>query len=254
MNCVDRIYYDNKKTEESTEYKPTKKQMDTNQFIDSLKVGQTAAVRVTRVNNDKKTAKKLFSVEFAEKLTEASGSFNIRAIINKTLSTGGARRAFENFTRDELLVAFPQQLTAEQVDGMAIRQSSKDEGIWLGVKDPKITANGLDYYFKVRVDEIFAADATEWQLQNIDRAAKKRGADGPFIKGLNPKTNKVEHIFSNTRLDSAVMKDGQLVNVLNWSHNIIPEHIDTGDLPNVNTETGEITMETPVEAPLPSLD
>lgn len=228
--------------------------MDTiEQFINSLKVGQTAAVRVTRVNNDKKTAKKLFSVEFAEKLTEASGSFNIRAIINKTLSNGGARRTFENFTRDELLVAFPQ-LTAEQVDGMAIRQSSKDEGIWLGVKDPKITASGVDYYFKVRVNEIFATDATKWQLDNIDRAAKKRGSDGPFIKGLNPKTNKVEHIFSNTQLDSAAMKDGQLVNVNGWSHNVIPEHIDTGDLPNVNTDTGEITMETPVEAPLPSLD
>jgi len=72
-------------------------------------------------------------------------------------------------------------------------------------------------------------EATEWQSDNIETAAKRKGKDGPYI------THEGDYIFSNT---SIVMSDDNPV------HTVLQP--DATTIASVDTTSGEVFEEAPV--------
>tara|TARA_B100001094_G_C18196390_1_gene811662 strand:- start:7483 stop:8208 length:726 start_codon:yes stop_codon:yes gene_type:complete len=224
------------------------------QFVANLPENECAAISLTRIKDDKKTGAKTFQIEFGQKLTDtkvstASGTnfVQLAQASNPSFSpSSGCRRHWLNFMEPELKQYFPN-LDMNAVSQLPIRTSSSaGPGIFIGETSPSITHNGLQKYYRICVNEVFESDANDYELNNIEKEAKKAGATGRFIKGMNPETNAVEHVFSRTLLKAATRnEDGTYTNENGWKHNEIAEYV-AADNPYqdgvvVNTETGEIT-------------
>tara|TARA_R110000787_G_scaffold69584_3_gene154759 strand:- start:527 stop:1255 length:729 start_codon:yes stop_codon:yes gene_type:complete len=232
------------------------------QFVSDLPVENSAAISLTRIKDDKKTGAKMFQIEFGQKLTDTKAKtqtgtnfVGMMQASNPAFGAGssGCRRVWLNFGEPELHQYFPQ------IDKNAIAQlpmrtsSSAGPGIFIGQINPSVSHNGEEKFFRVRINEVFESNATEWELQNIEREAKKAGATGRFIKGMNPATNKVEHIFSRTEIAAAIKDaEGNFVNENGWKHIELDEYVSV-DSPyaqssegvKFNTETGEIVNALP---------
>ncbi len=153
--------------------------------LQGLQVGQTLLLQARKVSGGK------IQLEFAEIVQSRSNTVNPLALFNKSddrFSQAGARRAW---------------LTAEQKDASAYLgvDLSDNNGDWtvdnsgreileLNILNPTIEINGEKHSLKVQVTE--TVTPTDWQAQNIDTAAKRRGKDGAFI------THKGMYIFANT--------------------------------------------------------
>jgi hypothetical protein len=152
--------------------------------LQGLQMDQTLMVSARKVAGAK------VQLEFAEILQkDSTPAINPLAVFNKSDSrfaqTGKARRAW---------------MTVEPVDAseyLGIDLSSKaawvvignNEILELNVLNPVATINGQSYALKVEIRE--TTEATEWQADNLDTAAKRRGKDGAYC------THKGLHIFSN---------------------------------------------------------
>jgi hypothetical protein len=152
--------------------------------LQGLQMGQTLLLQARKVNGGK------IQLEFAEIVQSRSNTVNPLALFNKSddrFSQAGARRAW---------------LTAEQKDASAyLGVDVSDNAPWtvdamgrevliLNIINPTITINGEQRSLKVQVTE--TVTPTDWQAQNIDTSAKRRGKDGAFI------THKGCYIFANT--------------------------------------------------------
>ena len=89
-------------------------------------------------------------------------------------------------------------------------------------------------------------------LVTLRKQVKKQVQQGDFIKGMNPETNAVEHVFSRTLLKAATRdENGVYTNENGWSHTEIDEYVSADNLyqsdadVTVNTETGEIISALP---------
>ena len=154
------------------------------QLISDLTPGNCLLVRALKTNTDSK-----IQLEFAEKTQGLEGNANaLLAMLNASDDrfTSGARRAW---------------MTAEITDASkSFNLNFGDDAEWimdpnlnkeilpLGIMNPSLA--GFD--LRVRIEE--TTEGTDWQLENVDRSAKRKGKDGDFI------TSEGKYIFSNTRV------------------------------------------------------
>ena len=148
--------------------------------LDTLNLNDTLLVSARRVSNGK------ISLEFAEIIKSADRAVSALTLLNASDSrfSGRPRRAW---------------VTAEPSDaGKIFKMSFDDDAAWemtprgemmdLNILNP--TANGER--FRLQVNE--TTTGTQYQLDNIETAAKRRGKDGEFI------THNGEYVFSNTEV------------------------------------------------------
>ena len=164
--------------------------METNQLnsgsLDSLKVGETLLISARQVSNGK------ISLEFAEKITAKDRPVSALTVLNASDDrfSSGARRGWA---------------TAEPIDASnAFGVNFGDDGEWytsergemmdLDILNPEF--NGVR--FRVQISE--STEPTEWQAENLERAAKKAGKDGDYI------THNGDYIFSNS--DVVLLPEG----------------------------------------------
>jgi hypothetical protein len=156
--------------------------------LQGLQMNETLLVSARKVAGQK------VQLEFAEILQkESTQSANPLAIFNKSderfSQTGKARRAW--------MTVQPQD--ASSILGIDLSDSAAwtvnnlgQEILMLNVLNPVAIVNGEALVLKVEVVE--TTTPTEYQLDNIETAAKRRGKDGSFC------THKGNYIFANTRI------------------------------------------------------
>lgn len=180
--------------------------------LNTLKFGQTLLVNARKVANGK------IQLEFAEVMQQADG-VNVLQAFNASDSRfqTKARRAWQ---------------TAEPKDAVAIlgidaigdmSKYSADGKLELNVLNPTMNGQRL----RVQITET-TEPRNQWEAENIDRAAKRRGAEGDFI------LHQGKHIF--TRM-SIVLNEA--------NHTFLqPDPVESGVVTsvfgNVDTNTGEI--------------
>ncbi len=146
--------------------------------LETLQVGETLLISARQVANGK------LSLEFAEKITAKDRPVSALTVLNASDDrfSSGARRGWA---------------TAEPVDASsAFGVNFGDDGEWytsekgemmdLDILNPEF--NGVR--FRVQITE--STEPSEWQAENVERAAKKAGRDGDHI------THEGNYIFSNT--------------------------------------------------------
>ena len=146
--------------------------------LDTLEVGQTLLISARQISNGK------ISLEFAEKITAKDRPVRALTILNASDDrfSSGARRGWA---------------TAEPVDASnAFEVNFGDDGDWytsekgemmdLDILNPEF--NGVR--FRLQITE--TTEPTEWQAENVERAAKRAGKDGDYI------THEGDYIFSNS--------------------------------------------------------
>jgi len=152
--------------------------------LEALKPGETLLVNARKVSGDK------LHLEFAEVVKSANTGVNILSLLNKSDErfSSSARRAW---------------VTAEPVDAQEYfgidfgpsanwEATERGEMLHLNILNPAIDGTRC----RIQISE--TTEATEWQSNNIETAAKRRGKDGDYI------THEGNYIFSNT---SVVMQD-----------------------------------------------
>ena len=156
--------------------------------LQGLQMNETLLVSARKVAGQK------VQLEFAEILQkESTQSANPLAIFNKSderfSQTGKARRAW--------MTVQPQD--ASSIVGIDLSDSAAwtvnnlgQEVLMLNVLNPVAIVNGEALALKVEVVE--TTTPTEYQLDNIETSAKRRGKDGSFC------THKGNYIFANTRI------------------------------------------------------
>ena len=155
--------------------------------LQGLQVGQTLLVSARKVAGNK------VQLEFAEIVQSRSNTVNPLALFNKSddrFSQAGARRAW--------LTAEPKDASAylsidvtETNPGWSVDSMGR-EVLNLNILNPVANIEGEAIPLKVEVIE--TVTPSDWQANNIDTSAKRRGKDGAFI------THKGMYIFANTRI------------------------------------------------------
>ena len=155
--------------------------MDIEKQLNALKSGETLLVQALKTKNPNKV-----QLEFAEKVGSTVGNAgSLLGMMNKSDDrfTSGARRAW---------------LTAEISDASELLNinvgDDADWGLTPTGKDvlPIGILNPIIHGMRARLQINETVTPTEWQADNIETAAKRKGAEGEFI------TFKGQHIFSNT--------------------------------------------------------
>lgn len=153
-----------------------------------LSMNQTLLVQARKVNGQK------LQLEFAEVLQkESTQAANPLAMFNAgddRFSQGGARRAW--------LTVEPK--AAATLLGIDLSDSNPSwtidamgrEVLPLNIISPVAIVNGEEIPLKVEVVE--TTQPTEYQLNNIETSAKRRGKDGAYC------THQGLYIFANTRM------------------------------------------------------
>lgn len=153
-------------------------------MLEGLTSGDTLLVQAIKTANDSKV-----QLEFAEKMTQLEGNSGaLLGLLNASDDrfSSGARRAW---------------MTAEINDiGAKLGINCGDDAAWehnsqlgrdvlpLGIMNPAISNHRL----RVRIAETVIP--TDYQKENIEKSAKRKGAEGDFI------TFEGKYIFSNTEV------------------------------------------------------
>tara|TARA_R110000824_G_scaffold14863_3_gene62943 strand:+ start:142 stop:762 length:621 start_codon:yes stop_codon:yes gene_type:complete len=155
--------------------------------LEDLQVGECLLVDAKKVKSGK------IQLHFAEKISNGERAISALTILNASDDrfSSGSRRAW---------------VTAEVTDAAErFNVNFGDDGEWyvatdskgeevemldLNILTPHIDIKGMKYEFRVQINETTVA--TEWQSENVERAAKRKGKDGDYI------THKGDYIFSNT--------------------------------------------------------
>ena len=182
--------------------------------LDTLKQGETLLVSARKVGGDK------IHLEFAE-IVKSANNMNVLSILNKS------DERFSSSARRAWVTAEPTD--AEESFGINFgidagwEMSERGEMLFLDVLNPTIGGTRC----RLQINE--TTEATEWQSDNIETAAKRKGKDGPYI------THEGDYIFSNT---SIVMSDDNPV------HTVLQP--DATTIASVDTTSGEVFEEAPV--------
>ena len=155
--------------------------------LDKLQPGECLLIGARKVANGK------IQLEFAEKISASNRPMSALTILNASDSkfSSGARRSWA---------------TAEPVDASEIYNVNfGDDGEWyasergemmdLDILNPEF--NGTR--FRVQISETI--EPSEWQAENIERAAKRAGKEGDYI------THDGNYIFSNA--DVVLLPEGE---------------------------------------------
>jgi hypothetical protein len=155
--------------------------------LDMIQENNTLLLQARKVNGGK------IQLEFAELIRTSTTTANPLGLFNKSddrFNTGNkARRAWLTAEAKDASVILGLDLSDSanwSVDGMG------REVLELNVLNPVATINGTDHQLKVEIVETI--EPTDWQAQNLQTSAKRRGKDGAFI------THKGMYIFANTRV------------------------------------------------------
>ena len=146
--------------------------------VDKLKKGETLLVNARKVSNDK------LHLEFAEIINATTKPMSALGLLNKS------DERFSSSARRCWLTAEPAD--AADVFGVnfgsdaAWEMTPKGEVLELNILNP----SHLGERFRVIVQE--TTEPTEWQAENLEKAAKRKGKDGGYI------THNGDYIFSNT--------------------------------------------------------
>jgi|NOAtaT_6_FD_contig_111_191869_length_1896_multi_5_in_0_out_0_4 hypothetical protein len=155
--------------------------------LDMIQENQTLLLQARKVNGGK------IQLEFAELIKTSTTSANPLGMFNKSddrFNVGNkARRAWLTSEAKDASIILGLDLSDSAkwtVDGMG------REVLELNVLNPVADINGTEKVLKVEIVETI--EPTEWQAQNLQTSAKRRGKDGAFI------THKGMYIFANTRV------------------------------------------------------
>ena len=154
--------------------------------IEALQPGQTLLVSARKVSNGEKV-----QLEFAEQIASKDRPINALTILNASDNrfSSGARRSW--------ITAEPSDATEQlgidfSVANTAWYQSDKGEVMDLNILNPSIELNGNNMYFRVQIVE--DTKPTDWEADNIEKAAKRAGKNGDYI------THNGDYIFSRTQV------------------------------------------------------
>ena len=145
--------------------------------LETLKPGETLLVAARKVNGGK------LHLEFAEIIKNGNTNVNVLSILNKS------DERFSSSARRSWVTAEPTD--AEEHFGVSFSPSN--------ILNPTIDETRC----RVKISE--TTEATEWQADNIETAAKRRGKDGDYI------THEGNYIFSNTNV---VLSDEEVTHTL----------------------------------------
>ena len=152
--------------------------------ISALVPGQCLLVQAVRTSNPNK-----IQLEFAEKTRGLEGDSNaLLSMLNASDErfTSGARRAWVTAEIADASKMFGINF-GDDADWVMDPDVNK-EVLPLGIMNPEMSG----FQLRVQIEETL--EGTEWQLKNIETAAKRRGKDGDYI------THNGKYIFSNTRV------------------------------------------------------
>ena len=149
--------------------------------LESLQQGDTLLVAVRKVSGDK------IHLEFAEAIQIGDRPASILSMLNESDArfSSRARRAW---------------MTAEPNDAskyLGINFSASNDNWYMSEKGEVMDLNILNptiNNIRCRLVINETTDATEWQADNVETSAKRRGKDGDYI------THKGNYIFSNTTI------------------------------------------------------
>ena len=141
----------------------------------SINAGETLLSKVKAISGGK------YQLEFAELVQNptAKGGNSLVGLLNKSddrFQSAKPRRAWISGEKSDI----------EGALGMKIEDMDQGDEKFLNIVNPEIGGQ------RVRVQIVETTEGTDYQLQNIDKSAKRAGADGDFI------THKGDYIFSNT--------------------------------------------------------
>ena len=164
--------------------------------IEALTPGSTLLISARQVSEGAKV-----QLEFAEKINAGPDKpVSALALLNASDArfSSGARRAW---------------MTVEPADAgkwLGIDFSDANENWYetekgmmmdLNILNPGVDLNGIEYFFKMYIIE--STEGTEWEMNNVEKAAKRAGKDGDYI------THGGAYIFSRGKVD--LFKRGQAV-------------------------------------------
>ena len=149
--------------------------------LDGLQQGETLLVAVRKVSGDK------IHLEFAEVVQMGDRPASILSILNES----DAR--FSSRARRAWMTAEPNDATKHLGIDFGLTNdkwymAEKGEVMDLNILNPTIN----DTRCRLVINE--TTEATDWQADNVETSAKRRGKDGDYI------THKGNYIFSNTTI------------------------------------------------------
>ena len=157
--------------------------MNISEKLSALKTGETLLVQALKTKNPNKV-----QLEFAERVRSVEGNAgSLLGMLNKSDDrfSSGARRAW--ITSEIADVAELLDINVGDDADWTLTPEGKDV-LPIGSLNPTISGMRM----RLQINE--TVEPTEWQAENIDTAAKRKGADGEFIK------HKGQFIFSNTNV------------------------------------------------------
>lgn len=148
--------------------------------LESLQVGDALLISARKVSNGK------IQMEFAEKISANDRPISALTVLNASDDrfSSGARRGWA---------------TAEPIDAAnAFGINFGDDGDWYSTEKGEMMDLDIlnpmfnDLCFRVQIIETI--EPTEWQAENVERAAKRAGKEGDYI------THDGNYIFSNANV------------------------------------------------------
>lgn len=184
--------------------------------VNALEIGNSLLTRVRKVNGGK------VEIELAEVIKQNSG-INVAALLNegddRFSQSNGARRAWMSAEPKKVSELFGIEMSS--LEGLML-----NEELFVGQMNPSY--NGM--IFRVQISE--TTKGTTYQLANIDKKAKKAGADGDFLY------YKGKHIFSNTVITLAPKGENPVHTILEHDK---PD-TETGELVSASEASAEPTL------------
>ena len=153
--------------------------------LDTLKPNETLLLQARKVANGK------IQLEVAESIQVSDRPMNVLGMLNKSDDRfkSNARRTWVTAEPTDATELFSINFGADAEWYMGTSKSGAQvELLDLNVLNPVIN----DMRCRILVTETI--EPTEWQAENVERSAKRKGAEGEFI------THDSNYIFSNTTL------------------------------------------------------
>ena len=147
--------------------------------IDDLKVGETLLINAKKVGGEK------IQLQFAEIVQSAERELNALTVLNKSDDrfSSRARRAWVTAEPSDAENIFNVNFGDDNEDW---EMTDKGEIMELDILNPMFEIT------RFRLLVIETTESNEWQKDNLERAAKRKGKEGPFVM------NNGNYIFSNT--------------------------------------------------------
>ena len=198
--------------------------------LDTLKPGQCLLVNCRPTT----TGDKMY-LEFAEQMTASPSRMSLSAVA--TLNSDDPR--FQQKPRRSWTTATPKRMMELFGVDVSDKNPNWTKGM-VGDREVDILPLNilnpyhaeLDKYFRIQIRE--TVDPTEWQAENVERAAKRRGVDGDFI------THKSFYIFSNPTV--VLAEEDEAIEHITLEPDAVEPNKNSKA--TVDTDTGEITDQT----------